>query len=70
MNTKDYGQHASGYRRPGPDELSRGFAFRLVFRGPRVRGVRRLGDDAHGGARIPSRTGWPRSWASGSFHSD
>lgn len=31
MNTKDYGQHASGYRRPGPDELSRGFAFRLVF---------------------------------------
>lgn len=31
MNAKDYGQHASGYRRPGPDELSRGFAFRLVF---------------------------------------
>ena len=31
MNTKDYGQHASGYRRPRPDELSRGFAFRLVF---------------------------------------
>lgn len=31
MNARDYGQHASGYRKPEPDELSRGFMFRLVF---------------------------------------
>lgn len=31
MSVEEYGRHFSGYRRPGPDELSRGFAFRLVF---------------------------------------
>lgn len=31
MNTEDYGQHASGYRRPEPDELSRGFTVRLIL---------------------------------------
>jgi hypothetical protein len=31
MNAEDSGQHASGYRRSEPDELSRGFMFRLVF---------------------------------------
>ena len=31
MNAEDYGQHASGYRRPEPDELSRGFTVRLIL---------------------------------------
>lgn len=31
MNARDYGQHASGYRRPEPDELSRGFTVRLIL---------------------------------------
>ncbi|KFI92471.1 hypothetical protein BISA_0873 [Bifidobacterium saguini DSM 23967] len=31
MNTFDYGRHASGFRRPGPDELPHGFMPRLVL---------------------------------------
>lgn len=31
MNTKDYGQHASGYREPENAEPSRGFTRRLIF---------------------------------------
>lgn len=31
MNAKDYGQHASGYRRPENAEPSRGFMSCLVF---------------------------------------
>jgi hypothetical protein len=31
MNTKDYGQHASGYRKPEATEPSQGFMSRLVF---------------------------------------
>lgn len=31
MNARDYGQHASGYRRPELDELSRGFMVRLIL---------------------------------------
>lgn len=31
MNARDYGQHASGYRRPELDELPRGFMVRLIL---------------------------------------
>lgn len=31
MNAKEYGRHASGYRKPEASELSRGFTRRLIL---------------------------------------
>ena len=31
MNAKEYGHHASGYRKPEASELSRGFTRRLIL---------------------------------------
>ena len=69
MSVEEYGRHFSGYRKPEPGEPSRGFMRRLVFWS--VVCAACIGWMlSTWGARTPSATVWPRSWASGSFHSD
>lgn len=47
MSVEEYGRHFSGYREPERRTVA-WFHTSPHILGPRVRGVRRLGDDAHG----------------------
>lgn len=68
MNARDYGQHASGYRRPELDELPRGFMVRLILWAVVFAFCIGWVMSRTPVARIPSAMVWPPLWDSVSCH--